>query len=83
MRSTIGGQLIVAMERKKPIPLGSKVYREKEGRIEEVGKVVDIIGSVRRPYAVVKLEGELAEEPRELYFKFWRPGRERGRWRRK
>ncbi|MEN2999964.1 MAG: hypothetical protein ABDH61_05260 [Acidilobaceae archaeon] len=69
------------MEREKPIPLGSKVYSEKEGKISEVGKVVDIIGNVKNPYAVVRLVDEhLAEELEELYFEFWRPPRRRSGW---
>ncbi|MCX8165676.1 MAG: hypothetical protein N3D79_03720 [Acidilobaceae archaeon] len=81
VRSTIGGQVVVAMEREKPVPLGSKVYFEREGRMREIGKVVDIIGNVKNPYAIVRLaDKDLAEELEELYFEFWRPPRRRSGW---
>jgi rRNA processing protein Gar1 len=50
------GLIVVSMDRRKPIPLGSKVYfRDDSGTYRELGVVVDVIGNVERPHAVVRV----------------------------
>jgi rRNA processing protein Gar1 len=50
------GLIVVSMDRRKPIPLGSKVYfRDDSGAYRELGVVVDVIGNVERPHAVVRV----------------------------
>jgi rRNA processing protein Gar1 len=50
------GLVVVSMSGKRPVPLGSKVYfRDDSGVYREMGVVVDIIGNVERPHAVVKV----------------------------
>ncbi len=81
------GLIIVSMWRKKPIPLGSKVYyrapssdHPNTGGLIEAGKVIDIIGNVEKPYAVVKITSdrfEKASEGLELLYEPWRPSRMR------
>lgn len=70
------GLIVVSTARKKPVPLGSKVYyRDEDGVHREVGVIVDIIGNVEKPHAVVKVSDrdlvkvlragtELSYEPR-------------------
>jgi len=50
------GYVVVSMLRKKPLPLGLKVYyRDEFGSYRELGVIADIIGNVERPYVVVKV----------------------------
>ncbi len=50
------GLIVVSMSGRKSIPLGSKVYfRDDSGTYRELGVIVDIIGNVERPHAVVKV----------------------------
>ena len=50
------GYIVVSMLRRKPLPLGLKVYyRDEFGSYRELGVIADVIGNVERPYAVVKV----------------------------
>lgn len=81
------GLIVVSMLRKKPIPLGSKVYYRAPssshpgtGGLIEAGKVIDIIGNVEKPYAVVKITSDRFEEVSvglELLYEPWKPSRPR------
>ncbi|MFN4045726.1 MAG: H/ACA ribonucleoprotein complex subunit GAR1 [Acidilobaceae archaeon] len=81
------GLIVVSMIGRKPIPLGSKVYyrapqgsHPSTGGLIEAGKIIDIIGNVERPYAVVKIANDRFEEVGEgleLLYEPWRPSRPR------
>ena len=50
------GLVVISMGRRRPIPLGSKAYfRDDSGEYKELGVVVDFIGNVERPHAVVRV----------------------------
>ncbi|MEM4428910.1 MAG: hypothetical protein QXJ33_03600 [Acidilobaceae archaeon] len=72
--------IVISMAREKPIPIGSKVYYKDEyGKFREVGLVVDIIGNVKKPYAVVKIKDkdlvQAIESSSDLYYEPWKPPR--------
>ncbi|MEM2007362.1 MAG: Gar1/Naf1 family protein [Sulfolobales archaeon] len=51
LHTTSSGKLIIRLSSSKPPRLGSKVLNS---RGEVIGVLVDVIGPVRSPYAVVK-----------------------------
>jgi len=48
-----------------PPALGARVYDE---HLKLVGKVVDVFGPVKSPYALVKLETGIKKLPKDLFF---------------
>ena len=80
-RVTRTGLILVRLEKPKPPKLGWKLYAE-DRRL--VGTVVDVIGPVDKPFAVVRpLEGVTLTEGEPLYSMPPRPVRRRpGRRRR-
>lgn len=62
------GLTLVSMFRKKPLPLGLSVYIKDDDRVKYVGKLIDVIGSVERPYAVVKLEEDVEISAQTLLY---------------
>jgi len=71
------GLILVRIEGSKPPRIGWKLYTEDK---RPAGIVVDIIGPVDKPFAVVKpLEGITMVEGEELYQTPPRPRRSRGR----
>ena len=62
------GKLVVKLVSPRPPKIGVRVLNSK-GRV--VGRVIDVIGPVRSPYAIVKptLSGVKLREYEELYLK--------------
>ncbi|MEM1623274.1 MAG: Gar1/Naf1 family protein [Sulfolobales archaeon] len=66
LHKTSSGRLIVKLSSPKPPRLGSKVL---SSRGEVIGVLVDVIGPVRSPYAVVKpIKPEVSVDPYEELF---------------
>lgn len=82
------GYIVVSMIRRKPLPLGSKVYyRDDHGLYRELGVLVDIIGNVEKPYAIVKITdkdllGDISEGL-EVVYEIPTPRSRRGAFRRR
>jgi len=76
MHRTRNGYIVVVLSGEKLPPLNTPVYREGARR---VGVLLDIIGPVKTPYAVVKPDsaGVEVREGEELYYR--RPLPRRGR----
>ncbi len=73
------GYLVARLETEKPPPLGVKVY---DSSLREVGVLLDVIGPVEKPYAVIKPNerGEkLDKKGVTLYYEPPRPPRPRRR----
>lgn len=68
IHKTSSGRLLVKLVSTKPPKLGSKVTNS---RGELVGTVIDVIGPVRSPYAVVKLSRQdaVVREFEELFIR--------------
>ncbi len=85
LHSTKSGYIVVELRDPKRIPrLGVPVYTSDRRRI---GVLLDIIGPVERPYAVVKPDKDeyikAVEEGQNLYYEVPRPPRRRERRRRR
>ncbi|NPA05082.1 MAG: RNA-binding protein [Crenarchaeota archaeon] len=73
------GYLVARLETDKPPPLGVKVY---DSSLQEIGVLLDVIGPVEQPYAVIKPNerGEkLDKKGVTLYYEPPRPRRPRRR----
>lgn len=68
------GFLVVQIRTKTIPPIGSSVITR---RMKKIGRILDIIGPVSEPYAVVKLTREIDESilSTPLYYKSYKPRR--------
>lgn len=62
--------ILASMAKRKPLPLGLEVYFVDDDRLRYLGKLVDIIGNIEKPYAVVKPDEALEVPPgTPLYYR--------------